>query len=246
MSRAALMRNLRLQHQLAAAYVLGTLRGGARRRFSDYLQQEVSLRDLVRRWEAHLLPMAEFAPAVAPPPQVWEKLRERIHGPRIAAASPDRWRFWRELRSDLAFWRGLGLVSTSAALIMLTLLSAKFAPPDAAPSPGQYVASLTNAQAQTVALITGDRQRAQLVVRLINAPAVRADQSLQLWAISKTGKVQSLGLLAAGAAATLAMPESMRAEEPAVLAISLEAKGGSANPQQPSGPILYKGDWVVL
>jgi anti-sigma-K factor RskA len=32
----------------------------------------------------------------------------------------------------------------------------------------------------------------------------------------------------------------------AVPAVSLEPKGGSLNPDWPSGPMLYKGGWVRL
>jgi len=53
--------NTRLQHKLAAEYVLGTLRGGARRRFQSWLSNDPHLQQVVREWEHHLMPMMEFS-----------------------------------------------------------------------------------------------------------------------------------------------------------------------------------------
>ncbi|WP_244954628.1 anti-sigma factor [Undibacterium oligocarboniphilum] len=246
MNLQTLQNNSRLQHKLAAEYVLGTLRGGARSRFEHWLRQDASLRQLVRQWEAHLLAMAELAPLSHPSPQVWEQIRQRIGDARkVTQSVSGRWQFWRELRNDLAFWRGLGLVSTTAAVILFSvMLNKQSERPER--SPAQYVAALEDDKAQAIALITGDRSRRQLVVRMLNAPQIRADQSLELWSVSKEGKVRSLGLLASQGSATLPMPEHMISHEQALLAISLEPKGGSGNPDKPSGPILFKGQWLQL
>ena len=247
MNVQTVMANHRLQHQLAAQYVLGTLRGGARRRFESWLQTEAGLRHLVRQWESHLLPMAEMAPAVAPSPQVWEHIRQRIGLEHVKQeVTPDRWRFWHDLRQDLAFWRGLGLVSTAAVMILLSVLLSTLEREPTGPVSGHYVATLTDDKAQAIALITGDKQRGELVVRMVSAQTIRPDQSLELWSISKEGKVHSLGLIASVGQATLRMPDHMRTQEQALLAISLEPKGGSSNPEKPSGPILFKGQWLLI
>ncbi|MFZ6849073.1 anti-sigma factor [Undibacterium sp. RuRC25W] len=243
MNIQSLMANTRLHHQLAAQYVLGTLRGGARRRFEGWLQTEANLRHVVRQWESHLLPMAEMTPTAVPSSQVWERIRQRVGLPET---KPDRWRFWRELREDLAFWRGLGLASTAAVMILLSVLFSTLERQQTEQSGEQFVATLTDEKAQAVALITGDKQRAEIVVRMVSTQTIRADQSLELWSISKEGKVHSLGLIASAGQATLRMPDHMRTQEQAVLAISLEPKGGSGNPEKPSGPILFKGQWLTI
>ena len=106
-------RNPVLVDKLAAEYVLGTLRGGALRRFETLLRRHVVLRQAVAEWQDRLHPMAELAPPAPPPAAVWSAIETKLDLPR----KPQRKRsIWFELREDLSFWRGLGLVSTTAAM----------------------------------------------------------------------------------------------------------------------------------
>ncbi|MES2071071.1 MAG: anti-sigma factor [Pseudomonadota bacterium] len=242
-----------LQHKLAAEYVLGTLRGGARRRFETWLHDDGALQQIVRQWQGDLLPMAEFSKTAQPSVAVWQALEQRLelnqlsqlNQPRQPKPEPDRWAFWRQLHDDLAFWRGLGLVSTAAALILVSLLLSKQQVEPVLPL-NNYVATLSDDKAQPIALVTGDSKRRQLVVRMVSAQDIGADKSLELWAVSKEGKVKSLGLVAANGSVTLPMPEYMNAEATPLLAVTLEPKGGSGNPEKPSGPIVFKGNWLQI
>jgi anti-sigma-K factor RskA len=72
------------------------------------------------------------------------------------------------------------------------------------------------------------------------------DRTLQLWAITKAGKPRSLGVLPASRTASLALDARAIGPDVMLLAVSLEAKGGSPDPNGPTGPVLYKGSWVRL
>lgn len=235
-----LKNNPALQDKLASEYVLGTLRGGARRRFEKWLMQDAALRQITEKWEAHLVPMAEFSVPVPAPKTVWPALEKRLH----LKTTEDRWTYWRNLREDLAFWRGLGMFSTTAAILLASILLSK--PVEQITPQNNYVATLSDEKAQAIAIITGDSKRAQLQVRILTAQNIAADKSLELWAVGKDGKVKSLGLVASKGTVNLPMPANMTAGTVPLLAVTLEPKGGSGNPEKPSGPIIFKGNWIQI
>ncbi|GGC98204.1 anti-sigma factor [Undibacterium terreum] len=231
-----------LQQKLASEYVLGTLRGGARRRFEKWLSGDQSLQQVVRQWQSNLLPMAEFSPAAQPAPSVWAALERRLKL-KASGKVEDRWAYWRNLREDLAFWRGLGMVSTAAALVLVSVLVSRQQVEPTAPL-NNYVATLSDDKAQPIAVVTGDLKRRQLIVRMVAAQNIASDKSLELWAVYKDGKVRSLGLVADKGTVTLPMPDYMSEEATPLLAVTLEPKGGSGNPDKATGPIIFKGNWL--
>jgi len=234
--------NEKLRDQLSAAYVLGTLKGGARRRFEAYLKDSALLQREVGEWQDRLNPLAEFAGAVKPPARVWYAIERRIAG---HAAPLSGKAFWLSLRNDLAFWRGLGLVSTAVATILVAVLATK-APAPAAPAAASYVAMLADDKAQPVIVITGDATRHQLIARVVTHQSIDANKSLELWAVPKQGAPRSLGLVAADGTVTLPLPDNDTPQTIPLLAVTLEPKGGSPNPNGPTGPILFKGAWVQI
>jgi anti-sigma-K factor RskA len=235
--------NEKLVERLCAEYVLGTLKGGARRRFDTLLADSPVLRRSVAEWQDRLHPMAELAPAAQPSPQVWTKLASRLQL-ETTGSGTDRMAFWRGLRNDLAFWRGLGLVSTVMATVLVGMLVTKQF--EQAVPATTYVAMLTDDKSMPVALATGDPLRGQVTIKLVNRQDIAADKSLQLWAVPTTGAPRSLGLLAADGTITLPLAPGLTPESIPLLAISLEPKGGSLDPNGPSGPIIYKGAWVKI
>ena len=48
------------------------------------------------------------------------------------------------------------------------------------------------------------------------------------------------------ATTVLPLPANAIGDDVAVLAVSLEPKGGSPDPNGPTGPVVYKGAWVRL
>lgn len=227
--------NQPLRERLAAEYVLGTMKGHARRRFEGLLHDDAALRRTTHEWSERLGAMAEFAPEAQPDARVWRAIERRLDLQETAA--PRSRQFW---RGSLAFWRTLGLASTFAtALLVVTVLNDRASTPVISD-----VATLSDEKAQTALLLTADRERDLLTVRLVSTVPLTAEQALQLWAVPKAGKPRSLGVLPRGRDATLALSPSAIGADVALLAVSLEPRGGSPDPNGPSGPILYKGNWV--
>jgi len=217
-----------LRDKLAAEYVLGTLRGGARRRFEGWMYSDAALRLLVKEWEQRLIPMHEFVRAQEPSHQIWRNIEMRLH------LKPERSR-WH-------FWRGFGLGAVSAAAVAALVISVSV---QQLQEPSyDLVATLTDQQAQPALLVKADTEKRLLQIHMVGAPPVPLDHSLQLWAIPKAGPPRSLGVLGDDGRGTFSLASGAVSSDVVVLAISLEPRGGSPDPNGPTGPVLYKGPWV--
>lgn len=249
-----------LRDRLAADYALGTLRGPARRRFERLMSDNGSLRDLVEDWELKLNLMAEAAPAMEPPAQLWERIARQI-GPE-PAPSHEPWlgRLWR----SLGFWRGVGAVAAAAAAALALHVAVQ--PPGVAPEQIAALAerlagieSRLNTVAPTpshVAVLLDKYQRpmmtadlnladGRLVLRLnLTPPRDFAGKMLEVWLLPAGGTPRSLGLFPSERSGTttalILTPEIAAALTSSALAVSLEPTGGSST-GAPSGPVLFSG-----
>ena len=64
---------------LAAEYVLGTLRGPARRRFEKWRATTPLVQERCRFWEENLMQLAKGVRPVRPPAHVWQGIRTRLN-----------------------------------------------------------------------------------------------------------------------------------------------------------------------
>jgi anti-sigma-K factor RskA len=243
MNRQQLNENAVLRDKLAAEYVLGTLRGGARRRFEQWLAQDETLRRAVRDWEQRMHPLAELAAPVTPPARVWQALENELSLKRRRPSG----RVWPVLLDNLNFWRRLGVGSALAAAVLLTVLLTEQTDDPMVPAGPAFFAALAGEQdTQLAALVTGEPGRRIMTVRMLAGPNMQTGQSLELWAVPAQGAPRSLGLLNPAGSTTIALPPGVTPENVPLLAISLEPEGGSPNPAGPSGPIVFKGAWLVV
>lgn len=217
--------------RLAAEYVLGTLQGGARRRFEGWLHDDAALRRAVAEWRERLMPLAEFAPQRTPPERVWRGIAQRL---RLDRPATQPW-----YREPLQWWRLLAGASTLAAVALATVLAIR------APAPHiDTFATLADDRTRAALLVTADRRNGVIAIRTVAGTPVPDDRTLQLWAITQAGTPRSLGILDERGTATIALSDRALGADVALLAVSLEPKGGSPNPAAPTGPVLYKGAWV--
>jgi len=224
-----------LADALAAEYVLGTMRGAARRRFEALLPAHVELRRATAAWQERLLPLTEAIDPVEPPGEVWRRISDRLDRRKSVATGT-----WQRL----SFWRGLTAFASVAAIGLAVLLAS---PRPAAP-PVVVVLAPTGAAASAaaagpiVASISGDGTT--LVTRPIVPVAAQPDRSLELWAVPTDGSgPRSLGVLPTGAGATVALRGKVLAGVD-TLAVSVEPRGGSPT-GKPTGPIVYAGKFSL-
>ena len=220
--------NGELPDRLAAEYVLGTLTGGARRRFDTLLPAHPTLRRAVSDWESRLLPMALKVEVVQPDARVWRSIENQLGWSAPVAAPPaSPWR--------LRFWQLFATAATVATVVLGTV--PRHAPTEA---PMIVVLHATKGSEAIVAGLSPDRR--QLTIQPLQKVALTSDQSLELWALKKDGPPASLGVIAADKLTTVS-PKSLPKDTKG-LAVSLEPLGGSPT-GAPTGPVLFVGELTL-
>ena len=217
-----------LPDRLAAEYVLGTLTGGARRRFDALLPAHPTLRQAVAGWEKRLLPMALEAEPVQPAQAVWSAIEGKLGWAPPAAA--------RTSSPRLRFWQAYAAVPTVAAVVLGTTPRT----PVSTEAPMIVVLHATKGSETLVAGLSPDRR--QLSIQPLQKVSLTSDQSLELWALKKDGPPASLGVIASDRLTALSkktLPKDTRG-----LAVSLEPLGGSPT-GAPTGPVLFVGDLTL-
>ena len=253
-----------LLDRLAASYALGTLRGGARRRFETLAREHATVRAAALVWQTRWSGLTELQPAVNPAGVVWTRIDNLVQADKAAAAmqtvradaaeaaarqqSVGGW--WR----NLFVWRGAaaaGAVATLAAVVVGVQVNGGLKATTGAQIASlqqqlqatpqiQYVAVLADAKADASMLVTFDPKNNQLVLQRVGGFQEGVDKSLQLWALPPAGGPRSLGVLGNDKLLKLVAQEGDVKEVP-TLAISLEPRGGVPSATGPTGPVLFKG-----
>lgn len=222
-----------LLDELAAQYVLGTLRGPARRRFERFCRSNVSALHAVRRWEERLVDLLVNVVPVAPSPLVWDRIKFRVRRdhalrPKRAFATLSNWRFAAAagiaaLAIAFGVWTGFG------------------------PSSTQQVATVWDQQMKELWSIEAPRNRRELRVLAASNLALDPARAYELWALPADGGAPvSLGLMPQAGRGTLQLSDVQRValSRSAKIAISLEPWGGSPT-GAPTGRVLYVADLAV-
>ena len=244
-----------LTDRLAAEYVLGTLHGGARRRFGTWLAQDAALRRTVAEWETRLTPMAIAIAEKHPPASVWQRVAEGIAPrPSLPQARASIW-------ENLAFWRGFGLAASGLAAALVVFVGVR--PPTivervrvvertvekpmrvsdgANPWQPSYVATLSDKDGKTMLMIYVGRNSDELWVKY-EGDNMPKDASLELWGLDINGQPKSIGLIKSSGSNMLKLPDMASKSVAAFkkLAVSMEPIGGSPK-DVPTGPVMYSGE----
>lgn len=176
-----------LLDKLAAEYVIGTLHGGARRRFEQILRESHAARISVQAWENRLHLMAATVPAVNPPNHVWQKIQARLNPRTRTQKTP----WWRALFPLATFACGLclalGVVLQQPAVLNLQ------APP--VNLPASYVGFLFDAEQTPTLTASVLRHGKVLSVKQLKPIPLQANETLTLWALPKNGPAFAVGPL---------------------------------------------------
>jgi anti-sigma-K factor RskA len=217
----------RLLDALCGEYLLGTLRGGARRRFERASRQEERVALRLRHWQRLVSVRPTPAVAVQPTPSTWTRLERELELHRYRTPWWQRAGFWR-------LWAG---AATAALLLALAVNLQR--PTEPAFSDVAQLAG--EARPAVVAALSADGRSLRL--RAARPVLAGPQQSYELWLIPAEGgapiSLAVLGQLDAQLA--LPAPQVGRLRAGAKLAVSIEPAGGSPT-GAPTGPVILVGD----
>ncbi|MEY4750933.1 MAG: hypothetical protein RIQ60_3147 [Pseudomonadota bacterium] len=218
--------------KLAAEYVLGTLRGRARRRFENLLPAHPELRRAVSRWHDTLVPLAASVPPLAPAAHVWRRIEERLFDRPSTPAATTSVSSTRPWWRSSAAWRVLGVVAGLSLLLLIAL----HLTPGAEQPPVVVVMSQTSGPPSFVASVAGDGR--SMVLSPLGGVTVDGGHELELWQLTEQGLTRSLGLVSAHRSTEVLRKRLLK--DTLGFALSLEPRGGSTI-GVPSGQIVSTG-----
>ena len=158
---------------LASEYVLGTLRGAARRRFERWLSAEWHIASRVRTWEGRLIPLALGLPPITPSQGVWERIEERIRTADIPHGDTTRPRAARPALRALAAVLVLCAIFAGGYVAWRMTESLRL----------QTVATIKGAQGPVVWSIQLDARHERLRAVALASTAATPGHSFELWAL---------------------------------------------------------------
>jgi anti-sigma-K factor RskA len=206
---------------LAAEYVLGTLRGRARRRFEKWREITPLVDERCRFWEDHLMRLAKGLRPVRPPPQVWQGIRARLNLSR--QAQKRRGRPW----------------AIAASLLLIVGLSAVLYWRSTEPGRLTAVATINTPTGHPLWEVDVYRDSGRLITRTTQVPPHAANRDFELWALPAGGKPVSLGVMPAAGSVQLELTNIQKRAlaNSAQVAVTEEQLGGSPTGQPTTTPI---------
>ena len=226
-----------LSEQLAAEYVLGTLKGQARKRFERLLTQYPNLRQDVETWELSLNKLGAQSQPVNPPAQLWDDLEQKL----FPQPKPARW------YERVSLWRGLTAGSSLLAAVLAIVLLIPSA--TEIKSGANYVVVLSDKAQQPGWSMTTSADMNQFYVRNLKPMEMPEGQGCLLW-VQPAGsdKRIHIGRLPddGGSEITLDISEELRSLLiDGKLTVTVEDIS-KAPPPAPSGSVEFEGTMLPV
>ncbi len=259
-----------LEH-LASQYVLGTLHGGARRRFERLQADRADIRLQVTSWEMRLGQLAQSVPPQQVSNRLWPAIAARTQPFSAQAAKADQRApsraggtsspvpmparpGWGWLKPAGFGFGGLtaGLLAASALFFTVPTLfvtSDQIAMRTGEKLPQSYVGLLTDAQGNGKLLASSLRQGKTMTIKVIGPITPPTAGRLVMWAVpadpAKNGQPFVLGNVPATGSATSQLPDTSEKllSKVSKLIVTVETE---PNPAKPSDALIYSGNCAKL
>ena len=220
-----------LLDSLAGQYVLGTLRGLARKRFQRLLLSSNKAREATSMWEQNLNNLASAITPQIPNDEVWVQIMQRIENKPQSSKTL--------VHTKPSIWRTWSFVATAACIILAFLVIQ----PTTSVKQTEQIALVQNQDKQSLWFIDVNAQG--LAIKASSQLVAQTNKDYELWMILKGQDTPiSLGLLPKQGDKLLLKDKRFKASDIALLAVSLEPIGGSPNGLPTE--VLYTTELVLL
>ncbi|MFL3651703.1 MAG: anti-sigma factor domain-containing protein [Pseudoalteromonas sp.] len=220
-----------LLDSLAGQYVLGTLRGLARKRFQRLLLTSNKAREATSMWEQNLNNLASAITPKIPNDEVWVQIMQRIENKPQSSKTV--------VHTKPSIWRTWSFVATAACIILAFLVIQ----PTTSVKQTEQIALVQNQDKQSLWFIDVNAQG--LTIKASSQLVAQTNKDYELWMILKGQDTPiSLGLLPKQGDKLLLKDKRFKASDIALLAVSLEPIGGSPNGLPTE--VLYTTELVLL
>lgn len=241
-----------LEH-LASSYVLGTLQGGARRRFERLRADRFDVQALVTLWEMRLGELALSVPPQTPSAKLWPAIAARTQKPQkpqeaLAPLPAPAWLGWL-MPAGFGFGGlAVGLLAATALFVLsptVFVSSEQIAMRSGERLPPSYVGLLTDAMGNGKVLVSSLRHGKTVAVKIIGPISAPPTGYMVLWAHSNEGVPFAVGTVPAQGSAISALPDTSEKlfSKVGKLTVTLEP---DAAPARPQGPVLFSGNCAKL
>jgi anti-sigma-K factor RskA len=205
-------------------YTLGVMPLAERVRFAADLKNDRALQMRVANWDENFAPMTGELAEIVPPPMLLNKIEQRLF-PEPKPVS---------LFQRLGFWR-------AAAALGFAALAAVIIIPRFTPAPVETAPLVAVIQGETI-LVSASYNSVDGTLTVSRKRGTEAaTEDFELWVIAANSAPVSVGVLQAGEATVIQVPEALK---PVILgstlAITNEPDGGSPS-GKPTGTILGTG-----
>jgi anti-sigma-K factor RskA len=209
---------------LAAEYVLGTLRGPARRRFEKWRASSALVQERCRFWEENLMHLAKGLRPIQPPAHVWQGIRARLN---LSRGEEPRRR-----------WPGRALAIAASILLVAGLSALLYW--RSQPGKVSEIATISAESGQQMWRIEIYGASGRMLLHAGRLPARPSDRDYELWALPEGSPPVSLGVMpVAGTTQRVLTPAQRQALANAQqLAVTVEPIGGSPTGQPTSKPVF--------
>jgi len=226
----------------AAEHALGVLNAQERREAEARMAREPDFALQVEAWRERLAPMADSVAAVSPPHELWRRI-ERSLPANDNGQVQNRVRFWRNSAMG-----GFSLAAASLAAVAVLVAQ----PPQVvtkmqpvAPQGQLITASLTSTKDNTVPLFVAayDPDRKAIIVTSLLPETANPGKVQELWLIAGKEHPKAVGFLEPGKSKVIPVKVDLAGQmaPDQTLAVSIEAPGGSTDPNGPQGPVVGAG-----